>query len=152
MGLWASDSCGIPNIARAMAVLVTWTNQGAVLMPETLAQEGLSPLGVKRAASWTLLQAAGCSPRPPHSEDAVHAQKTNGTKDRQLIFSAGGRGGMWVSGRNLCLSLRSQGVPPGRPFRFHIFSLGPVGNLVLKTTGNESCALSSTLRVQGLHR
>lgn len=33
---------------------------------------------------------------PPYSEEAVHMQKTNGIKGRQLIFSAGGCDGMWV--------------------------------------------------------
>lgn len=81
-------------------------DQGTVLMSETNMQDDLVTTGIKRSArdqrGWTALPAAWRSLRLPHSEEVVHTHKTNGIKGRQLIFSAGGCNGMWVSGMRLC--------------------------------------------------
>ena len=96
----AADTWVIP-IALAMAVLVTWTESDCFDDTETDVRGPFVTAGVKLScerSAW--LDPAPCclanSLLPPHSEEAVHMQKTNGIKGRQLIFSAGGCDGIWV--------------------------------------------------------
>lgn len=47
--------------------------------------------------------------------------------------------GVWHAPLPLPLSSSGE-IAPGGPFRFHIFTFGTIGNLVLKIIGNESKA------------
>ena len=78
---------------------------------------------------------------PPHSEEAVHMQKTNGIKGRQLIFSAGGCDGIWVLRlwRMLLIPFfssvkylhSSRRWCPSEFHHWHFLSLGPRGRVLI---------------------
>lgn len=95
----AADTWVIP-IALAMAVSVTWAESDCFDNTETDVRGPFVTSGVNRATRSAWLDPAPCclahSLLPPHSEEAVHMQKTNGIKGRQLISSAGGCDGIWV--------------------------------------------------------